>query len=300
MEEVAAINALPEFAEDGVDVDIDPELAHDGGIGAGEGTTVTIVAARWGKFMYQNRTDIPAEMRLFVSLKREGYDNPREESLKYGEFSRYNASKDGMFVKLRPSAIKKNKDGSDYVPRPYKYNQGVMFLQSLKDAGLSVTKLNSDGLKSIIGLTVHVRRRKVAGQSETGRPALIVDYIDGVTAPAGTTVSAGTTAPAANTQTPAAPKGQTVNTPSVFAPAQPAAASVAPSEVDGLAIDALIEIIGQGNGKISRSQVAAGLIRIVRWKTHKNRGEILALLRDDSFINRDGQIWKVSGNELSL
>ena len=293
-EEIDAINALPEF-EDGTQVDLDPANSNDGGLGSGEGTTVVVTAANFKKFDYNGKTEYPAEVRLFLKLSKDGQELKREESLKYGEFAKFVASKDGNFVTLRLSAIKKNKDGSDYVPRPYKFSPAVMFLQSLKDAGFSVEKLNKEGVKSIVGLTLHIRRRKVVGQGDTAKPVLLVDYIGtggAVNAPVAPS------APAAPATPPAAPKAQAPATQSAPAATQ---STQAASEVDSLAEQALLDILGAAEGNtISRAQIPTTLIRIEQWKSHEQRGAILKTLRDDNFINREGSPWKVSGNSVSL
>lgn len=269
------VNALPEFADDGREIDLDPAKAHDGGFASGEGTTVTINSARFGKFVYPGREDVPAQLHIFLEFAVPGNEFPRKENLKYADFAKFAATKDGNSVKLRASAVKKNRDGADYLPTLYKYDQGVMFLQSIKDAGVSADKINKEGLKSIVGLTVHVRRRKVAGQGENAKPALTVDYID----------AKGTTAPAASTH--AAP---------------PSTQSVAPSvasEVDNLAEAALLDILGAAeNNTIVRAQIPTTLIRLDKWKAHEQRGAILKTLRDDVFVNsadRKDVIWTVDG-----
>ena len=292
------INALPEFIEDGENINLDPALASDGGFGAGEGTTASIVAARFGKFNYPNRPDIASEIRLFVSFQQAGFDRPREESFRYADFGKFAVSKDSNLVKLRPSAIKANKDGSTYKPTLYKFNQGVLFVQSLKDAGFSVEKFNKEGAKALVGLTVHVRKRRVDGQGDNAKPALLVDYI-------GTGVPVNPNSASVGNQAPAhANQGNAVQDTQVQAPANSGTSQVTGnSDVEALAEAALLDILGGApENTIARSAIPMTLVRIDKWKQHDQRGAILKLLREDSFVNKENAAWRVDAkaNTISL
>lgn len=296
---IEELNALPEFIEEGDNISLDPADASDGGLGAGEGTDVTIVGARFGKFQYNGRDDIAPELRLFLNFQREGFDSPREESLKYADFGKFAPTKDGNFVKARASAIRENKDGSKYTPSPYKYAAGVLFLQSLKDAGLSADKLNKEGLASLTGLAVHVRKRKVAGQGENAKPTFMVDYIDGFSPAA-----AVSTAPAAATTAPAATAPKRATTKAKETPAPAPVVAETPAVDDGIAAlaeQALLDMLQAApENTISRSQIPTTILRMEQWKSHEHRGVILKMLRDDAFINAEGQPWVVNGTSVVL
>ena len=267
-------------------------MASDGGFGAGEGTTANIVAARFGKFNYPGRPDIASEIRLFVSFQQAGFDRPREESFRYADFAKFAVSKDGTLVKLRPSAIKANKDGSTYKPTLYKFNQGVLFVQSLKDAGFSVEKFNKEGAKALVGLTVHVRKRRVDGQGDNAKPALLVDYI-GTGAPVNpNTASVGNQTPAHANQ------GNTSDAATVHV-----AELAGNSDIEALAEAALLDILGGApDNTIGRAAIPMTLVRIDKWKQHDQRGAILKLLREDSFVNKANAAWRVDAkaNTISL
>ena len=290
------LNALPDFVDEGSNISLDPANASDGGIGAGEGTTVTIAKARFGKFQYidreKNVLDYPPELALFLTLQRENQDVPtREENLKFANWAMFAPTKDGNFVRPRPQVMKDRTNP----PMPYKYNQGVLFMQSLKDSGFAIERIEKEGIAAIVGLTVHVRRRKVSGQGDNAKPALLVDYIG---------EAAVTAAPPE-----AKPAGRASRTGS--SPVIATATSVVPvrvteavpqnSEVSGLAEEAMLDILGAADrNSISRAQIPTTLIRIPKWQGHDNRGAILKLLRDDSFISRTDAPWKIDGNTISL
>ena len=286
------IRALPDFVEDGPAVDVDPEMASSGRILE---ETVTITAAKFAKFEFPNRDDIAPETSLFLYFRRDGddtADRPYEERYKYGSFALFAPSKDGNKVNVRPSVIKEG----GTAPRPRKSAPGVLFLQSLQDAGGKnvIEKVKTDGAKALIGLRIHVRARKVEGQHENAKPVLLVDYID---TPDGGQVAQ----PAQAAQQAAAGsfKGR--------ASAATATATVASTvqavvnETDSLAEQALMDMLSAAtDNKLTRAQLPTTLIRMDAWKTHAKRGEILAVLRKDDFINRQGAPWNVDGVNLSL
>ena len=281
--DAGAINALPEFEDNGTDLDLDPSKANDGGFAAGDGTDAVIASAKFAKFQFPGRDDIPAQVRLFLEFQTAGHDTNKKEQLKYADFAKFAASKDGNTIKVRPSAIKENKDGSKYIPNLYKYDQGVLFMQSVKDAGISAEKINKEGLKCLIGLKVHVSRRKVSGQVDNAKAALLVDYIDGMG-----TVNA---APAATK--PAAPAAGLVQ---AHVETETVAAN---DEVSGLAEAALLDVLGV-TSPIAFANIAAAIIRIPKWVGHAQRGPVLKTLRDNenAFIKdatRDGVLWVVDG-----
>ena len=286
------VNALPEF-EDGQAIDLDPAKANDGGFGAGDGTTVKIVSARFGKFQYPGRTDIAAEVRLFVEFQIPGSDKPRIESFKYADFSRFTASKDGNTVVVRPSAIKANKDGSNFVPNVYKYDKGVLFMQSVTNAGkavgLTAEKLNKEGAKALVGLMVHVRKQRVAGMSDGSKPALLVDYIN---APGAASNASGNATVAAPNVVVAPVTNQTVAAPA-------AADTAAVDEITVLATEALSDLLEGSEGKtMSKAHIPTKLIQNEKWKTHEHRGKILQKLREADFVehaDRNGKVWFVDG-----
>lgn len=291
---VEDLRALPEFVDEGENINLDPAAASEGGIGAGEGTTVTIVKARFGRFEYPNRDDIAPQLRLFLELQREGYDGTRTESLNYANLGMFAPTKDGNFIRPRPQVMKDRTTA----PAPYKYNAGVLFLQSLKDAGLSVDKLNSEGVAALNGLSVHVRRRAVAGQADGAKPALMVDYIEGNTG-GGASSSASSSKPSGKPKVSpaAAPARESAKTTAA------AAAADGPStdEVSALAEEALLDILTAADGNtIARAQIPTTLIQSAKWSKHESRGSILKLLRTDEFINREDAPWTFDGSSITL
>ena len=288
---VEELRALPEFVDEGENINLDPGMASDGGLGAGEGTTVTIVKAHFGRFEYPGRDDLAPQLRLFLDLQREGYDEPRTESLNYANLGMFASTKDGNFIRPRPQIMKDRTTA----PTPYKYNAGVLFLQSLKDAGLSVDKLNKEGVSALNGLVVHVRKRKVSGQNEEAKPALMVDYIEGgdPTATAGKTAAPRVSSPRKETAAapPSAPATRTAS----------ASAEGIATNVDALAEEALLDLLTAADGNtLSRSQIPTTLIQSAKWSKHESRGGILKLLRTDEFITREGSPWVLDGSTISL
>lgn len=289
---VDELRALPEFEESAEHLDLDPSNVSDGGFGAGEGTTVTITAAKFAKFEYPGRDDLGPQLRLFLTFQREGFDNPRVESMSFADYDKFTATKDGNHVNPRASAIKSNKDGSKYVPRPFKFNPGVMFLNSLVNAGLPLAKINAEGAAAFVGLVVHVRKQKAAGQNEDAKPALLVDYIDGLKAPAADkSVAPAKAAPAKKEAVPA----------KEVAKAAAATVDAGSIDVNALAEEALLDLLtGAPGNTITRAQIPTTLIQSAKWSKHENRGAILKLLRENDFIVRDDAPWTVADNSISL
>lgn len=285
---------LPDSVDEGEAIDLDPSNADAGGFGTGQGESATIVAARFGKFAYPNRTDIAPELRIFLSFQRDGMDTPYETSLKYvtgKTYAQLAATADGNFVKPRPGVVTEKRP---VPPAPYKYAQGVLFLQSIKDKGFSAERLNKEGLKALVGLRVHVSKRKVEGQNENAKAALLVDFIEG---DAGS-FSSGSTG--AQTGTPAT---TATNAPAAAQAAAPAVAQTA-NPIPARAEQALVEILSAAGGSISRSEVATALIKMDEWKKEENkeaRKLVLQQLRDDNWISSSA-LWSfdAAANTISL
>ena len=302
------LRALPSFVDDdNADAVVDPDNASSGKMME---ETATIVSAKFAIQDWKRKdgsypeTSYP-EVQLQLFFQRDGDDagdRPYQENYRYGMVGYFAPTKDGNNVKVRPGIVKEG----GYVPAPRKTEPAMLFIQSLKDAGgKNITdKLKTEGAKALAGVRVHVRSRKVAGQSEKAKPVLLVDYIEGVTAPVAVNPNAATSgqAPAlarAKDQTVSQPDPtrETVVTPNPV-PAQSATAEPA-SEIDSLAELALCDILDQSeSGSIVRATIPTTLIRLEQWKSHENRGAILKTLRDDAFINRQTS-WTVNGNVVS-
>ena len=280
------LRALPAFADDGVDIDMDPDNASSGKI---TDETVIITDAKFVTRTFQRKDgtfpdDASPDIALAVFYRREGDDDgdkTYEEKYRYAYAGMFAPTKDGLFVKARKSAMKEGVPA----PRPRKTAPGVAFLQSIKNAGGGnvIERVKTEGITALKGLRVHVRLQRVQGSNEKAKDVLLVDYIDGVGVP--------------SAPVPVAAGAQAMPS----APVPVPAATQAVNNVESLAGDALLDILEQAEGNsISRAQIPTTLIRIDKWKSHEHRGAILKLLRDDAFITRSGQAWKVSGNTVSL
>ena len=285
---------LPTASDEGVDATFDPDQAASGKM-VDEDTVIAdakFITQKWQKKdgTYATRQDGSAcwpEIQLEISYKRTGDedgDKPYKESYRYGSPAYFVPSVNGNTVKVRAGVVKEG----GYAPAPKKFDAAMLFLQSLKNAKGEhiLAKMKTDGAKALIGLHVHVRSQKVAGQNERAPAVLLVDVIHGA-APASKT-PAGNTAPAQ----PAAP----------VAPATVAAVSVN-SEIDTLATAALLDILGAAeNNTIARAQIPTTLIRLDKWKAHEHRGNILKTLRDDAFIthaDRADKLWMIDGANIT-
>ena len=284
---IAEINQLPEFSEDGVAVNLDPSLASSGRLGSmASGESAAIVAAKFAKFQYPGRDDIAPETSLFVSFRRAGSDpesKPYEERFTWGQFSIFAPTKDGNNVQVRKSVVDAK---SGYAPKPRKNDTGVMFLQSIKDAGGTdiINKVNTDGISALVGLQVHVRQRTVEGRKKT---VLLVDYLEGA---AGSTPASSNPSPASVAQV-AAPATETA----------PLATATDSSKIDGLAEAAMLDVLAAAeNNTIVRNQIPAKIIGIDKWRDHADRQQILQKLRDNAFMTREGAPWTVKGTSVIL
>jgi hypothetical protein len=293
------LRALPSFVDDNsADAVVDPENASSGKMLE---ETATVVSAKfaiqdWKRKDGSYPENSYPEVQLQVFFQRDGDDagdRPYQENYRYGMVGYFAPTKDGNNVKVRPGIVKEG----GYVPAPRKTEPAMLFIQSLKDAGgKNITdKLKTEGAKALAGIRIHVRSRKVAGQSEKAKPVLLVDYIDGIAAP-----------------TPVNPNTATTGTAPVLAttPSQPAPAVAATqvsvsvsaefdTEILAFAELALCDILDQSeSGSIVRASIPTTLIRLDQWKSHEKRGAILKTLRDDAFINRQTS-WTVNGNVVS-
>ena len=303
---------LPTFEDDGTPVDMDPEKGYS----AMADETATIADAKFVLRTFRNKEGKPTynrngelnqpDISLQIFFRRdedESGDYPKRQEYKYAGAEKFSVSKDGQRVVVRKAVLK---DGQR-PPILSSKTQGARFLRSIQLAGGNnvIEKVNKEGIQALVGLRVHVRLQKTADMRDDARDILLVDYIDGVEKP--TAGSATTKVPSASTQTvhQSSANQAPVNQASVnqTAPVNQATSvpAAATSAVDGLAGEALLDIIEQAEGNsISRAQIPTTLIRLEKWKSHEHRGAILKTLRDDAFINREGQPWKVSGNNVSL
>jgi hypothetical protein len=300
----AALAALPE-SEEGDNIDIAaPENTHDGAFGQGDGTTAKIVAARYGKFDYNGHTEYPPELRLFVSFGfADAERKPKEVTMKIDDFRKFCASPDGNFARPRQSYVKE-KNG--YVPKAYKFNPGVLFINSLRNAtGFPADAYSKNGVAALIGLTVHVRNQKVDGRGPNARPCLLVDYIEGSVpaSPAGGSTTGGSTekpVTRARKTTEASAPAATAPAPEVQPEVQAVAASSIDPTLEGLATEALLDVLSaSASGSLERSKILTAVIQIDKWKTHGQRSALLKVLRDDSFIESQ-KSWKLDGVTVSL
>ena len=281
---------LPAFEDSGVAADLNPENASAGRI---QNEKVTIVGA---KFFIQDwkrkdgtfpETAVP-EVQLRVLVAREGDDEntrPYTIDYKYGSVSVFAPSKDGRFANVRKAVMK---EGST-PPVPRKDASAVRFLKSIKDANGSniIAAMKTEGADALKGLRIQIRSQKTSDMHVNAKEIYLVDHIDGVTSTEANPKPASSPAVAANTQTQAAPVQET-------------ASAQTNNEVEALAELALIDILDQADkNTISRAQIPTTLIRLEQWKSHEQRGVILKTLRDDGFILRAGQPWKVDGNTVS-
>lgn len=293
------IRALPDF-EDDVASSLDPAEASSGRIVE---EVVQVVSAKFVKQDWKRKDGTYPEnsspvTQLQVEYRRDGDeegDRPYRNEYEYGRFERFAPTKDGNSVGVRPSLVKRDKDNNViYVPKPRKLAPAILFLDSLKTAAGQelIEKIKKDGISAIVGLRLGVRSRKVEGMSEKSRPVLLVDFID-VDAPK---------SPAAKPSAPSAPKSETRTAPAASpAPAAQAAPAVeVSSNVEALATEALVEALGIAEGNtIGRAAIPAAIIRIDRWKNSSDRGQILKVLRDDSFITGNAK-WIVDGTNVIL
>ncbi len=307
---IEELMALPEVIEDGENLSLDPSNVSDGGFGAGEGHNATISAARFGKFVYMTKEGtvsldksgepIKPSLDLFVTYDREGFDKPTVVRYGFARWDQFGISADGNHPVPRPSYVKAH-DG--YIPKPYKFTAGSMFLKSIQDAGLSSEKLQKEGAAALVGLTVHVRIQRVAGQSETGRAPLLVDYIEPSTT-GGTstgTAAAAKSAGRPKAQTSSSPAKETAKTDVKTVAAAATVAGPDTSEVSALAEEALLDILTAAEGNtVMRAQIPTTLIQSAKWSKHESRGSILKLLRTDEFITREDAPWTFDGTSISL
>lgn len=307
---IEELMALPEVVEDGENLSMDPSDVRDAGFGEGDGHTATIVAARFGRFVYKtkdgtiavgdNGSPIPPEIDLFVTFERAGFDTPRVERMTYvNRVDQFGISADANHVRPRKSYVDSH-DG--YVPKPYKFAGATMFLKSVVDAGLSLDKLQKEGAAALVGLVVHVRKQKVPGQGANAKAPLLVDYIEGSSSVGGGgtgTASAAKTAGTKRTATSSAPAKETAAAKTVTAAATADGPSV--NEISALAEEALLDILTAAEGNtIVRAQIPTTLIQSAKWSKHENRGGILKLLRTDEFINREDAPWTFDGSSITL
>ncbi len=283
---------LPATSDEGVDATFDPDQAASGKMQNEDAVIVDakFITQKWQKKdgTYATRQDGSAcwpEIQLEISYKRigdEDGDKPYKESYKYGSPAYFVPSVNGNTVKVRAGVVKEG----GYAPAPRKFDAAMLFLQSLKNANGEhiLAKMKTDGAKALIGLHVHVRSQKVAGQNERAPAVLLVDAIHGA---------------APVSKTPAAAPAQPV------APAAPAMQATVSnnSEIDTLATAALLDILGAAeNNTIARAQIPTTLIRLDKWKAHEHRGNILKTLRDDAFIthaDRADKLWMIDGANIT-
>lgn len=295
---------LPAFEDGGTAVDLDPQNASTGKM---VDETATIASAKfitqdWKRKDGSYPDNAISEIQIAVSYRRDGDEEggkAYQESYKYGNVSLFAPSKDGNRIFVRPSAIK----AGSPAPRPRKTAPGVLFLQSIKDAGGKniIDAVNKDGISALVGLRVHVRSRKVEGMHDNAGPVLLVDYIEGVSAPA-------TSAPAPVQLSAAAPANKVGRPPKAAVPAVPAVpavvaeVAVVDADIDALSEQALIDIIGESTtGSISRAQIPATIIKSANWTSHEKRPEIMKRLRDDEFYAKAGSPFSLdSANNVTL
>ncbi len=285
---VEQLRELPAFSDEGVEATFDPSQASSGRM---QDELALIVGAKFATQNWQKKDGTFAtrkdgsacwpEVQMQISYRREGDgadDRPYTESYRYGSPGYFVPSKDGNTVRVRAGIVK---DGG-FVPTPKKMEAAMLFLQSLKDADKTnsiIGRMKTEGAKALVGLYVHVRSRKVAGQNEKAPPVLLIDSIqDGSPAPVNQA---------------AVKTASTAMAPAV---------SVS-SETDNLAVAALLDILGAAEGNtIARAQIPTTLIRLDKWKAHEHRGAILKTLRDDAFINHSDRLdvlWTLDGANLS-
>jgi hypothetical protein len=248
--------------------------------------TATIVSAKYRIQNWQRKDGtIPEgsvpELWLTVGFKREGDeegDRPYQEDYPFGSVAVFVPSTDGFKVNVRKSAIR---EGSP-LPTPQKRMAAVRFLKSIKDAGgiNVIEQIKKDGVKALLGLVVEVEKRKTPDMSERAKPVLLVNAIQGISKPAA----------------PASEAAATTSTPTPTQTAVPEAPA-APGAFDADAQAALLAVLEKAGGSVARSAIATTLIQIDAWKNHKDRGDILKRMREDSFIaSQNGVLWTLEGN----
>lgn len=306
------IRALPDFIEEGGTAAVlDPEEASAGRM---TDETVIILSAKFVKQDWKKKDGTypessTPETQLSVEYQREGDeagDRPYRQEYGYGPFAMFAPTKDGNSVGVRPNLIRKDDKTGEitYVPKPRKTAPALLFLKSLQDAAGKevIEKIKNEGIKSIVGLRVHVSSRKVDGMHANAKPVLLVDFID-VETPKTPVVPPASSSPAKPAQKAAAAPVPAASAPAASPTAQAAAPAeaVSPSaDISALATEALIEVLKIADGNtVVRSTIPTAIIRIDRWKNHGDRGAILKVLRDDSFIAA-GTDWVLDGNNVIL
>lgn len=270
-----------EYIEDGDDVNLDPATASIGFLGSSpSGESAEIVEATFGK---SNFKEGQQSAMLKLKFKRAATGKVTFQDYAYGYWSVYAPTKDGNKLRVRPEFIKER----GFTPKPNQNNPGVLFLQSIKDAGGTdiIARINTEGIKALVGLQVHVRQRTVEGRT---KPLLLVDYLEGAGAPAPAQTNPNTASVASTAVAPAAE-------------AAPLVQETNSEAIDGLAEAALLDVLGAAeNNTIVRNQIPAKIIGIDKWRDHADRQAILQKLRDNAFLTREGAPWTVKGTSVIL
>lgn len=273
------VRNYPDFVDEGENLSLDPE---DASIGFMSDEDVTIMAASFHKFVYRRRigddlVDIdvfddgrPAipELRLFVTFRRdENSGETVEEAYKYGSYGLFGASKDGNHPRVWPKVLVERKSA----PQPRKTAAAVIFLESLKEAGLAVNELNDKGVEALVGLKCHVSRRKVKGMHERAKALVLVDTIEGVD----TDAVRGTATTSSSSSSPIVESS---------------------SDTESQLTDIILGLLDENGGAVEKNEIPKALLSQV--DDSNVRQQLMKLSRNKAFIESDDAPWTLDGTTL--
>lgn len=280
---ISEVLNMPDFVDEGENVSLNPEDALAGRLGDNE-EKVTIVGARFVKHTFKRKIgdevvdretwddgrEAWPECRLEVTYQRSAENGgfTREETYKWGPYSKFGPSKDGNFARVQPKLAAERKAAGRQLPQPFRTSAAVVFINSLVEAGLSSDELNEKGAAALVGLKVQVSRQKPKQMDARANPIVLVDYIEG---------------------------RETVQTASASTSESPIVEDS--SDLETQATELIAALLEDNDGMIEKSAIPKALLANKDLE-NDTRGEILKLLRNKSFIENPDAPWTVDGSTL--